>query len=348
MSYLIIPIGVNSKHNGQFTKYTKEDKINYWYENAIDNYVILTDQRFIKIENGKIVSEVLLSDIKSIFYRNMGIFYYDKIEIIRKDNTIETFGIAYTIVTEFFTKVIQDNLKSLKENKNENKNENNENDCCLYILELEEDKKYIGRVDEEKDVDRRYKEHCNGTGALWTVKYKPRKIERIIPNSNIFDEDARVIEYMNKYKIENIRGGTYSQIDLNNDQIEEINNKIRGATDKCMKCGSSDHFIRNCVNNEKETKKEIKKEKEDLKEDYFVKKKENEEKKENICQSMVKKTGNPCVYKVSVNSMTGKYCHIHLSQEKTSISKDSCFRCGRNSHWVADCYAKTHLDGTKL
>ena len=50
MSYLIIPIGVNSKHNGQFTKYTKEDKINYWYENTIDNYVILTDQRFIKIE----------------------------------------------------------------------------------------------------------------------------------------------------------------------------------------------------------------------------------------------------------------------------------------------------------
>jgi hypothetical protein len=117
MSYLIIPIGVNSKHNGQFTKYIKEDKINYWYENTIDNYVILTDQRFIKIEKGKIVSEVLLSDIKSIFYRNMGIFYYDKIEIIRKDNTIETFGIAYTIVTEFFTKVIQDNLKKKKKKK---------------------------------------------------------------------------------------------------------------------------------------------------------------------------------------------------------------------------------------
>jgi len=25
-----------------------------------------------------------------------------------------------------------------------------------------------------------------------------------------------------------------------------------------------------------------------------------------------------------------------------------CYRCGRNTHWMIDCYARTHLDGTPL
>lgn len=29
-------------------------------------------------------------------------------------------------------------------------------------------------------------------------------------------------------------------------------------------------------------------------------------------------------------------------------SKDSCFRCGRDSHWASDCYARTSVDGRKL
>jgi predicted GIY-YIG superfamily endonuclease len=28
--------------------------------------------------------------------------------------------------------------------------------------------------------------------------------------------------------------------------------------------------------------------------------------------------------------------------------KGVCFRCGRHGHWVRQCYAKTHVNGTKL
>ena len=33
---------------------------------------------------------------------------------------------------------------------------------------------------------------------------------------------------------------------------------------------------------------------------------------------------------------------------KSSKSKRCCFRCGRDSHWVAECYAKKHVDGTLI
>jgi hypothetical protein len=29
-------------------------------------------------------------------------------------------------------------------------------------------------------------------------------------------------------------------------------------------------------------------------------------------------------------------------------SSDGCFRCGRDSHWVSDCYARTHINGSRL
>ena len=33
-------------------------------------------------------------------------------------------------------------------------------------------------------------------------------------------------------------------------------------------------------------------------------------------------------------------------KKRTKPTKRSCFRCGRDSHWVAQCYAKKHVDGS--
>jgi GAG-polyprotein viral zinc-finger len=34
--------------------------------------------------------------------------------------------------------------------------------------------------------------------------------------------------------------------------------------------------------------------------------------------------------------------------KKTKPTHGECYRCGRDSHWKPDCYAKTHLDGSIL
>ncbi|MBA3756889.1 MAG: GIY-YIG nuclease family protein [Nitrosomonas sp.] len=55
------------------------------------------------------------------------------------------------------------------------------------------------------------------------------------------------------------------------------------------------------------------------------------------------------------NVRGGSYVRQHLSPEDEAALKkeligasDSCFRCGRNTHFASQCYAKTHLDGHSL
>jgi predicted GIY-YIG superfamily endonuclease len=86
----------------------------------------------------------------------------------------------------------------------------------IYILRLEGGRYYVGKGD---NVMNRYQQHLNGGGSAWTRKYKPISVVRIIPNSSPFEEDKQVKEYMAKYGIQNVRGGSYVQIDLEESQI---------------------------------------------------------------------------------------------------------------------------------
>lgn len=29
-------------------------------------------------------------------------------------------------------------------------------------------------------------------------------------------------------------------------------------------------------------------------------------------------------------------------------TRGACFRCGRKSHWISNCYAKSHINGDSL
>ena len=119
----------------------------------------------------------------------------------------------------------------------------------IYVLRLENDKYYIGR---SFDVKRRYDEHLNGSsGSVWTKKYKPLEIIATYDSMSIFDEDKHVLEYMNLYGIENVRGGTYCSLELTNEQYIYIERMLRGANDMCYKCGLTGHFAKNCRFEEK-------------------------------------------------------------------------------------------------
>jgi len=116
----------------------------------------------------------------------------------------------------------------------------------IYILQLENNKYYIGKTE---NPDFRLKSHFNSNGSVWTKKYKPIKVLKLISNCNNFDEDKYTKEYMKKKGINNVRGGTYCKIKLDNDEINLIQKEINGATDCCYICGSVQHFAGNCDNN---------------------------------------------------------------------------------------------------
>jgi len=93
----------------------------------------------------------------------------------------------------------------------------------IYILKLENNKYYVGKTN---NVGEMYKNHSKGIVRIWTKINKPISIIRTINNTSPFDEDKYVKEYMKIYGIENVRGGSYNQIKLNEENIRLLEKKL--------------------------------------------------------------------------------------------------------------------------
>ena len=80
-------------------------------------------------------------------------------------------------------------------------------------------------------------EHCgtilNGTGSTWTKQYKPIQLETTYENVSPFEEDKVTKEYMAKYGIERVRGGTYVAEMLETSQLDSLKKEIWAATNCC-------------------------------------------------------------------------------------------------------------------
>jgi len=116
----------------------------------------------------------------------------------------------------------------------------------IYILKLKEKKYYIGKT---KNIEKRWNDHITGNGSGWTKKYKPISLITTVLSTSYFDEDKYVKEYMSKYGIENVRGGTYSNIELDDNCISVLEKEIRHSKNLCTRCGRDTHFIKDCYAN---------------------------------------------------------------------------------------------------
>ena len=99
----------------------------------------------------------------------------------------------------------------------------------IYILELESNKYYIGKT---TNPEFRLDKHFDGSASVWTNKYKPIKLIELISNCDNFDEDKYTLKYMEKYGIDNVRGGSFCQIVLNQENLNTINKMIKNSTSK--------------------------------------------------------------------------------------------------------------------
>jgi Zinc knuckle/GIY-YIG catalytic domain len=184
----------------------------------------------------------------------------------------------------------------------------------IYILQLEKGKYYVGKTTNPKF---RLESHFNSNGSAWTALYKPIKTKELIPNCDDYDEDKYTRIYMDRYGIENVRGGSYSQIHLDDSTKEQLQKMQRGTNDQCFKCGQTGHFARDC---HKEKYEEI------WCCDYCDEEFTSEKK---------------CI-------MHERSCEYQYEESDYDSDNDCCFRCGREGHYASNCYASRDIDGNKL
>ena len=123
----------------------------------------------------------------------------------------------------------------------------------IYILKLQNNKYYVGKTNNPK---KRLVEHYDGYGSAWTNKYRPIKVLELISNSDDYDEEKYTIEYMKKFGIENVRGGTFTTIHLPKFQIEYLEKVINSTSNKCYICGKKGHFAKECYYKNRDKKHE--------------------------------------------------------------------------------------------
>lgn len=190
----------------------------------------------------------------------------------------------------------------------------------IYVLLCGSDKYYVGKT---SNLNMRLEDHKEGVGSCYTQKYKPQRVVDTYPNSDNFDEDKYVLKYMAKYGIDNVRGGSFSQINLSDEQRRNIERMISGAQDRCFQCGKAGHFVKDCNSENK------------IIDNYFTVPK-------------IQKT-QKSVINVNPKPRSSWWdIGFRILDKLLSNTEDQCYRCGRNGHWANRCYARRDIHGKWL
>jgi hypothetical protein len=226
----------------------------------------------------------------------------------------------------------------------------------VYILGLEQGKYYVGKTD---CIEERILNHFEGDGAAWTQLYKIEDLLHIHENCDPYDEDKYTIQMMEKYGINNVRGGSFCQIQLNESDKKTILKMFNSINNKCYLCGCQDHFISECPEKNQyivttvnglyidNTCYKCGKKGHWAKDCFLNNKKINWQSKNSKNYNKLQwidssdddsdDTSDDDVY-------YGKKRNKYSSKKNKYLTSNSfnnkCYKCGKTGHWANECYSK--------
>lgn len=106
------------------------------------------------------------------------------------------------------------------------------NRIIVYVMHLLDNKYYVGMVNKTEDL----RNICNTVSSKFTNKYKPLSILSSIglqKKTGISYKTIFTLKYMQKYGIDNVRGGGYSEIEITPSSRENIQHYFSHLPNLC-------------------------------------------------------------------------------------------------------------------
>lgn len=210
----------------------------------------------------------------------------------------------------------------------------------IYILALSKGKYYVGKTN---NLESQLEEHFAGRGSSWTSKYLPIKLLEVRNDCDDYDEDKYTLMYMDRYGIDNVRGGSYDTIKLDEFTRKHLEKISKVKNEKCSTCAESKHLSTNCPINLKYLsilrEEEIKAQQMEIQEieliPWEIKYQEDLKLLELKRQAIMKNTQR------QVSSQVQESRRKVMTQEQNNI----CYRCEKKGHYRTHCHETRNIRG---
>ena len=131
----------------------------------------------------------------------------------------------------------------------------------IYVLELQGGRYYVGKT---SHTFQRFNQHKSGSGAKWTQKHKVKDLFAFHKDMMDSDENKITVQMMKKYGVRNVRGGSWTKVNMTENEIKRLESKInargrrrrrvsspkrKSKTKKkvsCKRCGRTSHTVEKC------------------------------------------------------------------------------------------------------
>lgn len=112
----------------------------------------------------------------------------------------------------------------------------------IYVLKLQDDKYYVGKTDCKNNI----LEYFTDSNSDWIKKYPPISIIKKYAIKNDFCIDYYTLLTMKNHEIDNVRGGSFQNIELKNAEKIKALNLMKSCFNRCFKCNVKGHTDEEC------------------------------------------------------------------------------------------------------